>query len=462
MASLDWAVGFYLAHACEQENLAMNRKRDPLDDLRTLSELITYLKKIEGPILPAQYKLIRDKLENAAISYNDDCRVAADDSYDVKVHLILHQHTFEVLVPLQIVILQLLSMKTRAIWLTRHVKPVLINKMVQMSCTGVMMINCPCSLIVHLLHNTEDDFPLFLDNADWHLPVEIRLCRIEAAAEEEVIICPVPAAYLLLECEQLLHGKNIIEVVVIAAALAPFEIWAQPWIVTNEEGVSLLGALDRIAARFDNKFFAAASFSTLLMRYAIISACCRGLGITQYRRPLGPLAERLATALELEADAHRKTARDVLKRELQEREVAARSALELVQREQLDLQQQVASTRANWDAEAKLIQQVQEQLQEIVKVNVGGSVFVTSRATLTKCPDSMLAALFSGRYKLVKLDDAIFIDRDPQHFKTILNWLRDNNPAVLPDAQHDRQGLLAEAQYYCLSPLVSILQPKKI
>lgn len=41
-----------------------------------------------------------------------------------------------------------------------------------------------------------------------------------------------------------------------------------------------------------------------------------------------------------------------------------------------------------------------EDFGAIVKLNVGGNLFTTSLATLKKKPDSMLAAMFSGRFSL--------------------------------------------------------------
>ena len=38
-------------------------------------------------------------------------------------------------------------------------------------------------------------------------------------------------------------------------------------------------------------------------------------------------------------------------------------------------------------------------IPKIVKLNVGGQYFTTSRQTLTSDPKSMLAAMFSGRHK---------------------------------------------------------------
>ena len=60
-------------------------------------------------------------------------------------------------------------------------------------------------------------------------------------------------------------------------------------------------------------------------------------------------------------------------------------------------------------------------------LNVGGQRFETSRQTLTSVPDTYLASMFSGRFKLTPdvADGSYFIDRDPNHFNIVLNHLRD-------------------------------------
>jgi len=61
-----------------------------------------------------------------------------------------------------------------------------------------------------------------------------------------------------------------------------------------------------------------------------------------------------------------------------------------------------------------------------VKLDVGGKLYSTSVSTLTSIPDSMLGAMFSGRYELIKNDEGrIFIDRDGKYFRYILEFLRD-------------------------------------
>lgn len=63
-----------------------------------------------------------------------------------------------------------------------------------------------------------------------------------------------------------------------------------------------------------------------------------------------------------------------------------------------------------------------------IKLNVGGQLFSTTRATLTSCPSSSLARMFQPNSKLspcLTVDDGVFLmDVCPQAFSVILNWLR--------------------------------------
>ena len=61
----------------------------------------------------------------------------------------------------------------------------------------------------------------------------------------------------------------------------------------------------------------------------------------------------------------------------------------------------------------------------MVKLDVGGQLFTTATATLTRFPDTMLGAMFSGRHALTQdKNGAYCIDRDGRHFHEILNFLR--------------------------------------
>jgi hypothetical protein len=63
--------------------------------------------------------------------------------------------------------------------------------------------------------------------------------------------------------------------------------------------------------------------------------------------------------------------------------------------------------------------------EDILKLNVAGRLFVTSRSTLCKYPDSVLAEFFSRQHTLDRDEKgAYFIDRNPEIFQHILTWLR--------------------------------------
>lgn len=96
-----------------------------------------------------------------------------------------------------------------------------------------------------------------------------------------------------------------------------------------------------------------------------------------------------------------------------------------------------------------------------VRLNVGGHTFTTSGATLTQDADSMLTAMFSGRYELKQQSDGnYFIDRDGTHFRLILNFLRDGGIDVetLPKDKTVAQELLTEARFYRIQKFVELVE----
>lgn len=61
----------------------------------------------------------------------------------------------------------------------------------------------------------------------------------------------------------------------------------------------------------------------------------------------------------------------------------------------------------------------------VIKLNVGGKLFYTRASTLQTVASSFLANLVSGRFpRALSNGDEIFLDRDPEYFDVILNWLR--------------------------------------
>ncbi|KAL9431404.1 hypothetical protein AB3S75_026565 [Citrus x aurantiifolia] len=90
----------------------------------------------------------------------------------------------------------------------------------------------------------------------------------------------------------------------------------------------------------------------------------------------------------------------------------------------------------------------------MVRLNIGGKQFYTTIDTLTRRePESMLAAMFSGRHTVCQDSEGyIFVDRDGKHFRHILNWLRDGAVPTLTESKF--LELLREAEYYQLLGLI--------
>lgn len=92
-----------------------------------------------------------------------------------------------------------------------------------------------------------------------------------------------------------------------------------------------------------------------------------------------------------------------------------------------------------------------EDVNEIIKICVGGQNFKTTRGTLMSDENSLLAKMFDhddmGRAPAAKDETgAFFIDRSPKYFGSILNFLRTGEieaPICL-----DMKFLLLEAEYY--------------
>ena len=103
---------------------------------------------------------------------------------------------------------------------------------------------------------------------------------------------------------------------------------------------------------------------------------------------------------------------------------------------------------------------------DVVTLNVGGTIYTTTRSTLTKYPDSMLGAMFGGQFVPTSCDTQgnYFIDRDGTTFRYVLNFLR-SGQLCLPQGYKDLALLEAEADFYqipALTAAVSLLKtPEK-
>lgn len=85
-------------------------------------------------------------------------------------------------------------------------------------------------------------------------------------------------------------------------------------------------------------------------------------------------------------------------------------------------------------------------MEDIVYVSVGGIYFVTRRSTLEAS-----SSFFSGLVRQEPDASEFFVDRDPTHFRYILNWMR--GIRLLPEDDMTLRELQWEADYYCLCDL---------
>ncbi|XP_071118483.1 BTB/POZ domain-containing protein KCTD7-like [Haliotis cracherodii] len=91
---------------------------------------------------------------------------------------------------------------------------------------------------------------------------------------------------------------------------------------------------------------------------------------------------------------------------------------------------------------------------DVVDLNVGGRHLTTSLSTLTKYPDSMLAAMFSGKQPVTQdKDGRYFIDVDGDVFVHVLNFLRFGK---MPPPER-ASGVREYAEYFGLQELKELL-----
>lgn len=82
-----------------------------------------------------------------------------------------------------------------------------------------------------------------------------------------------------------------------------------------------------------------------------------------------------------------------------------------------------------------------------ITLNVGGTLFPTLRSTLARSD-----SFFSGLVAQANDDEVLFVDRDPTHFRHILNWMRGVHH--IPDDHDAVREIQHEAEYYAMTDLV--------
>ncbi|XP_076025768.1 BTB/POZ domain-containing protein KCTD5-like isoform X2 [Genypterus blacodes] len=96
-----------------------------------------------------------------------------------------------------------------------------------------------------------------------------------------------------------------------------------------------------------------------------------------------------------------------------------------------------------------------------LRLNVGGTYFLTTRQTLCRDPKSFLYRLSQADPELDSDKDetgAYLIDRDPTYFGPVLNYLRHGKLVLNRDLAEE--GVLEEAEFYNITSLIKLLKDK--
>ncbi|XP_075441024.1 BTB/POZ domain-containing protein KCTD2 [Ascaphus truei] len=96
-----------------------------------------------------------------------------------------------------------------------------------------------------------------------------------------------------------------------------------------------------------------------------------------------------------------------------------------------------------------------------VRLNVGGTCFVSTKQTLSREPKSFLYRLCQEEPELGSDKDetgAYLIDRDPTYFGPILNYLRHGK--LILNKELAEEGVLEEAEFYNIASLVRLVKER--
>jgi hypothetical protein len=102
-----------------------------------------------------------------------------------------------------------------------------------------------------------------------------------------------------------------------------------------------------------------------------------------------------------------------------------------------------------------------EPFQEVVTLNVGGTNFVTSLATISSPRSKVLNAMFSGDVPApLKINGAYFLDRNPLIFALVLDFLRGCDVAARFEDKSQLLSLYDEANFFEITELVDQIEMK--
>jgi hypothetical protein len=141
--------------------------------------------------------------------------------------------------------------------------------------------------------------------------------------------------------------------------------------------------------------------------------------------------------------------RDEARKRADEEKTKRRAELEEENRKLSLQREKLRQERELFEHEKKRVLDHNAATEVMVELNVGGTPFETARSTLVQQPDSFLSRIVSGHHDL-KRDKAgrIFIDRDSDQFRSVLNFLRNPSKPPTPKDCTESELLAAEAEFY--------------
>lgn len=101
-----------------------------------------------------------------------------------------------------------------------------------------------------------------------------------------------------------------------------------------------------------------------------------------------------------------------------------------------------------------------------ITLNIGGKYFTTTRVTLSKAPNSFLHKLSLKSLDPKEMESdrdergAFLIDRDPNYFQVVLNYLRHGK--LIMNEGLIEEGVLEEAEFYNITDLIRLTKQKII
>ena len=101
--------------------------------------------------------------------------------------------------------------------------------------------------------------------------------------------------------------------------------------------------------------------------------------------------------------------------------------------------------------------------KDVIKINVGGTVIMTSKDVLTSVSQSKLDKVFSGELtELKRIDDAIFLDRNGKIFEAMIDYLRDDRVKMPRFSElNDQIRFTNELKFWGMAPYYTSQKPSQ-